>query len=103
MTGQIELRTKGCWAGLGFLGHPPRLALPQPATASWNGARPVRSLRIRPLCCLSLHLPLTGCRPPLVPRELVSQVSRGVESKSRAVGLASGGNGGGGGGTRSKL
>ena len=46
-----------------------------------------------------LRLPPAGCRPPLVPRELVSQVSRGVESKSRAVGLASGGSGG----TRSKL
>ncbi|PRW61474.1 Peroxisomal 2,4-dienoyl- reductase [Chlorella sorokiniana] len=40
------------------------------------------------------------CRPPLVPRELVSKVSRGVESKSRAVGLAGGS---GGNNTRSKL
>ena len=41
-------------------------------------------------------------RQPLVPREAVSKVSRGVESKSRAVGLAGGG-GGGGGGPRSRL
>lgn len=38
-------------------------------------------------------------RPQLVPREMVSAVSRKVESKSRAVGVA----GSGGGGARSKL
>jgi peroxisomal 2,4-dienoyl-CoA reductase len=45
-------------------------------------------------------------RPQLVPREMVTAVSRRVESKSRAVGVAAGGgggSGGGGGGARSKL
>lgn len=44
------------------------------------------------------------CRPALVPREKVTRVSRGVEAKSRAVGLA-GGSGGGAadGALRSKL
>lgn len=45
-------------------------------------------------------------RPQLVPREMVSAVSRRVESKSRAVGVAAGssrGGGGGGGDARSKL
>ncbi|KAF8072826.1 Peroxisomal 2,4-dienoyl-CoA reductase [Scenedesmus sp. PABB004] len=44
-------------------------------------------------------------RPQLVPRHMVSQLSRTVESKSRAVGTAApgGGSGGGGGGARSKL
>jgi NAD(P)-dependent dehydrogenase (short-subunit alcohol dehydrogenase family) len=40
-------------------------------------------------------------RPQLVPREMVSAVSRGVESRSRAVGVAA--RGGGGGAGRSKL
>ncbi|PSC74048.1 H(+) hexose cotransporter 2 isoform B [Micractinium conductrix] len=39
------------------------------------------------------------CKQPLVPRAMVTRVSRGVEAKSRAVGLA----GGSGGGPRSKL
>ncbi|GBF92035.1 hypothetical protein Rsub_04382 [Raphidocelis subcapitata] len=44
-------------------------------------------------------------RPQLVPREMVTAVSRGVESKSRGVGVAArgGGGGGGGGAARSKL
>lgn len=41
------------------------------------------------------------CKQPLVPREMVTRVSRGVEAQSRAVGL--GGSGTGGGAQRSKL
>jgi hypothetical protein len=39
---------------------------------------------------VALALLPARCRQPLVPREAVTRVSRGVEAKSRAVGLASG-------------
>ncbi|EFN53613.1 hypothetical protein CHLNCDRAFT_136871 [Chlorella variabilis] len=86
------------------------------AAASMSGAIPLGHMGRRwdiAMACVFLCSPaaafITGhtlvvdgaewmCKPPLVPRAMVTRVSRGVEAKSRAVGLAGGGGDGGGGG-----
>lgn len=55
-----------------------------------------RAAFVRPSChCHRMaHYPTpaaTARRPPVVPREVVAQMARAVEKKSRAVGIAGGG------------